>query len=98
MNAEAERSFVSWMTMWEDRIVHIGDVAGALVGVIADSGNASFFSRAPVEVRDELLRDIAVFRKNGSWILHVLHSDKEIDETGRMKVCIRLLRDAGLVE
>ena len=97
MDRTEREHFAAWLRMWNDRIVHIDDVALAIEKLIAESANVTFFTEAPAEVQQVVRADLKSFQESGRRLGVVAGTDLELNLSNEMKACSALLQQAGLL-
>ncbi len=87
-----------WLNLWKKGEAILWSLVSLCEECIAKTGQASFFSNAPVEVQEGILEDIQQFRKHGSWVFFVARTDFYVDKSKEMEKIIEVLEAGNLIE
>ena len=87
-----------WLDLWEKGEAILGNLISLSEEFIAKTGQASFFSNAPVEVQQGILEDIQDFRKHGSRVVFVMGTNFYADKSKEMEKVIEILETDNLID
>ena len=62
----ARETYEILLRMWQDDRAHLGDVAGALLRCIAETGDGSVFAAAPEEAKAWVRSELQSLRDSGN--------------------------------
>lgn len=87
-----------WLDLWKKGEAILFNLVSLCEECIAKTGQASFFSNAPVEVQQGILEDIQDFRKHGSRVVFVMGTNFYTDKSKEIEKVIEVLVNGNLIE
>ena len=98
MNMPDHELLRDWLEMWEQGVVHIGDVAEVFERVITETGDANIFANAPQSLKNEITSDINRFKVTGTKTVWIKGTGAELDLTHQMRRLTEILAKAGFIQ
>ncbi|MFZ6712758.1 hypothetical protein [Undibacterium sp. TC9W] len=86
-----------WLDLWERGEAILCNLISLCEECIAKTGQASFFSNAPLEVKQGILEDIQRFQKHGSLVSFVVGANFYVDKSKEMEKVIEVLEASNFI-